>query len=85
MDDEALFAPWFAGSSWDGWRVVLRGAFGLPMTADEKSFFQSIADRDPPAKQVRELWICAGRRVHNSYPDLLGLKDFPGPTSLQGS
>jgi hypothetical protein len=73
MDDEALFAPWFAGSSWDGWRVVLRGAFGLPMTADEKSFFQSIADRDPPAKQVRELWICAGRRAgKDSVASLIG-------------
>ena len=35
MDDPALFGPWFAGASWDGWRAVLKAAFGLRMSDAE--------------------------------------------------
>jgi hypothetical protein len=63
MDDEALFAPWFRGPSWDGWRAVLKGAFALPMSEEELAFFRQVAERDPPQKRVRELWIVAGRRA----------------------
>jgi hypothetical protein len=63
FDDEALFAPSFRGDSWNGWRSVLKAAMALPMTADEIAFFKSVAGgRDPPTKQVRELWVIAGRR-----------------------
>jgi hypothetical protein len=63
MADKNLFEPWFRGASWNGWRSVLRAAFALPMSATEFAFFRSVAgDRDPPVKQVRELWIVAGRR-----------------------
>ena len=27
LTDPRMFAPWFAGATWDGWRAVLRGAF----------------------------------------------------------
>ncbi|WP_205751509.1 hypothetical protein [Bradyrhizobium sp. 6(2017)] len=63
IDDEALFAPWFPGKTWNPWRVILKGAFGLPMSAEEAAFFRSVADRDPPTEQVSELWIIAGRRA----------------------
>jgi hypothetical protein len=63
MDDPNLFAPWFPGRSWDGWRAVLKGAFGLPMSAAEAAFFRSVAERDPPTEQVDELWAVAGRRA----------------------
>jgi hypothetical protein len=63
MNSKKLFAPFFAGTSWDGWRTVLRAAFALPMSDAEREFFRSIAGRDPPAKQVKELWIVAGRRA----------------------
>jgi hypothetical protein len=63
IDDPMLFAPWFPGASWDGWRTILRAAFALPMTDDERAFFRSVADRDPPRRRVRELWIVAGRRA----------------------
>lgn len=64
MNHPGLFGPWFQGArSWNGWRVVLKGAFGLPMTDQECEFFRTIAERTPPTKQVRELWIIAGRRA----------------------
>jgi hypothetical protein len=64
MDHGALFQPWFkGGTSWDGWRAVLRAAYGLPMSGQEVEFFRSIAERDPPSKRVKELWIVAGRRA----------------------
>lgn len=62
LADPKVFEPWFSGSSWDGWRAVLRAAFGEKMTKAEKVFFRSVANRDPPDCRVRELWCIAGRR-----------------------
>jgi hypothetical protein len=62
LDDPDLFEPWFRGPTWFGWRVVLKAAFALPMTDDEIAFFRTIAHRDPPRRQVRELWCVVGRR-----------------------
>lgn len=62
MDDPKLFEPWFTGPTWNAWRAILKAAFGLPMTEEETAFFRSVADREPPAEQVKELWIIAGRR-----------------------
>ena len=61
MDD--LFEPWFRGPSWNGWRAILKAAFALPMTAEEKAFFRTVAERDPPRRRVRELWLVIGRRA----------------------
>jgi hypothetical protein len=63
MDDPHLFGPWFVGPSWDAWRTILKAAFALTMSADEVAFFRTVADRAPPRRQVRELWIVAGRRA----------------------
>lgn len=62
LTDPALFQPWFPGETWDGWRVVLKAAYALPMTGDEVEFFRSVAERDPPKRRVRELWCVVGRR-----------------------
>lgn len=62
LDDPALFAPWFPGATWSAWRAILKAAFALPMSPEETSFFRSVAEREPPADQVAELWIVAGRR-----------------------
>jgi hypothetical protein len=62
MNDPGLFQPWFTGPSWDGWRVVLKGVFALPMTDLERQFFRSIADREPPTRRAREAWFVVGRR-----------------------
>ena len=63
MDDKRLFGPWFSGPSWATWRAVLKAAHALPMTDAEVSLFRTVADRDPPQKRVRELWVRAGRRA----------------------
>lgn len=63
LDDPALFEPWFRGPTWNPWRVVLKAIFALEMTAEEKAFFRSIADREPPAEPCREVFIVAGRRA----------------------
>lgn len=63
LSDTNLFQPWFPGPTWNGWRTILKGAYGLPMTPEETAFFRSVAERDPPTEQVKELWIIAGRRA----------------------
>jgi hypothetical protein len=62
LGDPNLFGPWFAGPSWATWRAVLKGAFALKMGDDERRLFQSVAERDPPSRRVRELWCIIGRR-----------------------
>jgi hypothetical protein len=61
MNHAGMFKPWFEGSSWDGWRTVLKGAFALPMSNAEREFFRTVAERDPPIGPVRELWCVVGR------------------------
>jgi hypothetical protein len=62
LDDPELLGEAFAGASWDTWRAVLRGAYALPMTDREIELFKTVAEREPPTRQVRELVIIAGRR-----------------------
>jgi hypothetical protein len=60
---DTIFADWFPGGAcWDGWRSTLRGAFNLPMSDADREFFRLVAEREPPAQRVKELWVCAGRR-----------------------
>ncbi|GAB9089157.1 hypothetical protein [Bradyrhizobium diazoefficiens] len=63
ISDQNLYAPWFPGESWGAWRTVLKAIFAIPMTDAEKAFFRTIAERDPPAEPVKEVWIVAGRRA----------------------
>lgn len=63
MTHPGLFQPWFTGPSWNAWRSILRGAFALPMTEADRATFRELAQRDPPARRVKELWIVAGRRA----------------------
>src|SRR5260370_8322997 len=63
LADPRLFQPWFTGRSWDAWQTVLKGAFALPMSKKERALFRTLADRNPPKKKARELWIIAGRRA----------------------
>ena len=62
ISDPHILQPWFAGPSWNAWRAVLKGAFAMPMSPQELETFRQLAQRDPPKKRVRELWICAGSR-----------------------
>jgi hypothetical protein len=52
----------FQGPSWDRWRAILKGAHALPMSPAERQLFEGVAERKPPKKRVRELWIVGGRR-----------------------
>ena len=63
LDDANLFGPWFSGPSWAVWKAVLKGAFRLEMDEDELKLFRTVAQRDPPRRRVRELWVVAGRRA----------------------
>jgi len=62
LDAPTLFQPFFAGPSWAMWRAVLKGAFAEPMTDEEIELFRSVAERDPPKKRVKELFVIGGRR-----------------------
>jgi hypothetical protein len=63
MSDRRLFEPWFRGRSWDGWKAMLKAAHGIPMQPEEIKLLHKLADRDPPKRQVREFWVCGGRRL----------------------
>ncbi len=63
MDDPLLFEPWFEGPTWNGWRTILKAAYALPMSSEERAFFCSVAERDPPEQQVKELYVIGGRRA----------------------
>lgn len=60
--DPALLGHYFSGSSWGRWRAILKAAYAEPLSPEELALFQEVAERDPPAQPVRELWIIAGRR-----------------------
>jgi phage terminase large subunit-like protein len=53
--------------SWSTWLVVLKAAFGLPLSDAEIATFCKVAgDRPPPGKQVKELWCVCARRSGKS-------------------
>ena len=56
-----LFAPHFAGESWNVWKAVIKATYAEPMSDAELELFHSVAERDPPTKPVRELVAVAGR------------------------
>ena len=61
--DQRLFGAeqLFGGESWNTWRAVLKAAFAEPLTDDELETFVAVADRDPPARRVKELVAIVGR------------------------
>jgi hypothetical protein len=62
ISDRNLLGSAFAGSSWDLWKICLKAAYGKPLTKVERRRFHSVAERDPPTRQVRELHSIVGRR-----------------------
>src|SRR6266542_780141 len=63
IEDPNLLGGAFAGPSWATWRAVLRAAEGLPLSHSQREAFRTVADRAPPARRVKELWVIAGRRA----------------------
>jgi hypothetical protein len=67
--DTAISDPQLLGAAlgdltpWAAWRVILRAAFGLPLSRSDGRLFSKLAGgRKPPRKRVSELWVVAGRR-----------------------
>jgi hypothetical protein len=68
--DRALADPRLLGAalgpsldSWQTWRIVLKAAFALPLSDEERKVFAAIAgDRGLPKQRVRELWAVVARR-----------------------
>jgi hypothetical protein len=56
-----LFGPFFAGSSWDTWKSVVKAMFGEPLNVAELARFRAVAERNPPSAPVREMAVVAGR------------------------
>jgi hypothetical protein len=49
--------------TWAVWLAILRAAFALPMSDDDRKLFAQVAsERDVPTQRVRELWAIVGRR-----------------------
>jgi len=57
----------FSGVSWAIWQIVLKAAFALDLTDDERAVVKQLTQRDQlPTAPVRELWLLLGRRSGKS-------------------
>jgi hypothetical protein len=66
-DVNLLGAGLGAIETWQQWRSVLKGAFGIALNREEARQFEAVAgSRKPPAQKVRELWCILGRRSGKS-------------------
>jgi hypothetical protein len=72
---DALPPKWFAGTSWEPWRVVLAALFGLPLVNENDAilfpdvqrrrmdlFSQLTGRTELPTAPVQEGWLIVGRR-----------------------
>ena len=58
-----VFGNQFTGETWDGWRVLLKAMFALPLTDAELEAFEELTGRSTaPTVPAREVWAIAGRR-----------------------
>jgi hypothetical protein len=63
LDDPNLFAPFFRGSSWRGWRAYLKALFALPMGEEDLALYREHTGRtNPPTKPLTETAVIVGRR-----------------------
>ena len=62
LSDPAFLGADFAGATWLNWKITLQGAFGEPMSLEDRARFRELAEREPPGRRVRELWCAIGRR-----------------------
>lgn len=63
MLDPALFGEQFSGESWQAWRALLAGFYGLPLEAEELTHWQALTGRENgPTSAAEELWLVVGRR-----------------------
>jgi hypothetical protein len=53
----------FGGESWNTWRAILKAAFAIDLTDDERQIVEKLTGRTVlPSSPVRELWLLLGRR-----------------------
>jgi hypothetical protein len=63
IDQQLLGAALGDQASWGVWLTIMRAAYGLPLTDQQRETFMAVAgDRNPPSQRVRELWAVVGRR-----------------------
>src|SRR5436853_2427730 len=63
MDSQLLGAALGLSQSWSRWVAVLRAAFALPMSDQDRALFAEVSgDREPPSSRVSELWAITSRR-----------------------
>ena len=63
LDRNLLGAALGDAASWSPWLSVLRAAFALPMSDEDRAAFAEVAGgRTPPGRCVNELWCICGRR-----------------------
>jgi len=66
--DRHLFAPWFERGDWTAWLAFLAALFGLPMTDEQRAFFERYTGRQrAPARAFAEAWLVVGRRGGKSF------------------
>jgi hypothetical protein len=67
LDRRMLGAGFADISTWRTWLVILKAAFGLRLSEEERATFTAVAgNRAVPTQRVRELWCIAGRRSGKS-------------------
>lgn len=63
MTDPALFGHQFGADSWEAWRALLAGFYGLPLTDAEAEHWNALTGRESvPQSAHDELWLVVGRR-----------------------
>jgi hypothetical protein len=63
LDDDQLFAPLFAGSSWAPWRAFLKSLFALPLADAELDLYRRHTGRTAaPSAPFTEASVVVGRR-----------------------
>ena len=68
MCDPHLFGGTFGGDSFAGWRALLGGFYGLPLSDTEADTWRTLTSRtEPPAEPHNELWLAIGRRGGKSH------------------
>lgn len=63
MTDPQLFGNQFGGDTFEAWRALLSGFYGLKLTDDERLYFLKLTNRKTtPKNTLDELWLVVGRR-----------------------
>lgn len=63
MTDPDLFGDQFAGETWEAWRALLGGFYGLELTDAQLETFKALTSLSEAPESARdELWLAIGRR-----------------------